>query len=190
MIPPSMQMQTIAGISAFICSLFLFLWYRTLVSLPDAARPGFAHRSAFKWGAPGFGLLLFLLGCWLLVRVRISLSLAALGAAALAAFILIYFDRYTAQMRIIYDRYRSIRASDPSLDETTALYRTVRWRYPDWQHDRLVEMVGGKDIESLILFMIVQENRIHPIRDWELYRKLKKKASRVVTRKSGKRGGM
>ena len=51
-------------------------------------------------------------------------------------------------------------------------------------------MVGGKDIESLILFMIVQENRIHPIRDWELYRKLKKKASRVVTRKSGKRGGM
>ncbi len=173
-------MQTIVGVSAVTCGLFLFLWYRILVSLPQAGRPSFVCRAAFHWGVPVLSLIILLYGFRLLAEVRVSLAAAVFVAAALAVFALVHFDRYTAQMRIIYDRYRSIRASDPRRDETAVLYLTARWRYPDWQHDRLVELVGGKDIEALILVMLVQENRIHPIIDWELYRVLKKRTARIT----------
>ncbi len=80
------------------------------------------------------------------------------------------------------------------MDESEVLYHTARWRYPAWQHDRLVELVAGKDIESLILLMMISENKINPISDWELYRSLKAAAARIthpnksVNSRIGKKG--
>jgi hypothetical protein len=90
------------------------------------------------------------------------------------------FDRYSAEMRIIRDRYREIRRANPGLADGEALFQTAFWRYPGWSQDRLVELVAGKDIESLTLLIILNEHGINPIADWELYRSLKSKAARIV----------
>ena len=43
-----------------------------------------------------------------------------------------------------------------------------------------LELVAGKDIAGLILVMLVSENKINPISDWELYRTLKLKVARIT----------
>jgi len=44
-----------------------------------------------------------------------------------------------------------------------------------------VELVAGKDIENLMLLMLINENKVNPISDWELYRSSKAKAARVAS---------
>jgi len=160
--------------------LFLFLWYRTVVGLPESTRPAATRRLPFKWGIPFLGALLFLLGILFLAVKGIWYALGGLAASAMLAFLLIRFDRYPATMRIIFNRYREIGAAHPNMEELEVLYHTAKWRYPDWSHDRLLELVAGKDIESLILLMLLNENKINPIADWELYRSLRAKAAGIT----------
>src|SRR6266536_1538113 len=160
--------------------LFLFLWYRTVVSLPAAEQPLFIRPAAFKWGVPVLALLLFVMGVFLLGTVRLRLAWIAAGIAALAVFLVLKFDRYSAEIRVIHDRYRSLLQANPQMEEIEVLFHTARWRYPAWTHDRLVELVAGKDIQSLILLMLIDENKINPISDWELYRLLKVKVARTT----------
>jgi len=171
-------MLILLGIVAVAGGLFLFLWYRTLVLLPLAVRPSFVPAAAFKWGVPALSLLLSVLGFWVIAVVRLWIAFATFAAAAGTGIALVKFDRYTANMRIIYDYYRSLCAAEPSPAE--ALYLTARWRYPDLAHDQLVELVAGKDIESLILLMVLKENHVNPISDWDLYRSLRDEVSRIV----------
>jgi len=178
-------MYTFFGIALAACGLFLFLWYRTIVSLPSAIRPAWVHPPAFKWGVPALSLLMFIAGLALLAAVSVWLPLAALTAAALSGFVLVRFDRYTAIMRIIHDRYRTLRASHPELDENAVLYLTAQWRYPGWTQDRLVELVADKNVESLVLLIVMEENKVNPISDWELYRRLRENASRVARSRKG-----
>jgi hypothetical protein len=180
-------MLILSGGAAVLCGLFLYLWNRTLASLPETRRPPWAQAGPFKWGVPAAALILFLTGILLLAQAGVRWAASGLAAAALAAYALIRFDRYAAHMRVIHARYRSIREAGPDIDEGMALYLTARWRYPDWERDRLVELVAGKNIESLILLMIIRENGVNPISDWNLYRSLREKASRIAGSGSRKR---
>jgi hypothetical protein len=170
--------------------LFLLLWYRTLVSLPVARQPGVIHPAAFKWGVPLAGGFLGLLGTIMLAAVRPLLAVAGLALGALAGYALLRFDRYTADMRRTHERYRRIRAANPGMSELETLFHTAEARYPTWSHDRLVELVAGKDIAGLMLLMLIKDNDIHPISDWELYRSLRSRAESLagVLPAEGERG--
>ena len=159
--------------------LFLFLWYRTIAGLPRKRRPSFAHATPFKWGFPAFAAAMFACGLLLLSRAGPKALTAGAGLSLAAGIALVCFDRYSATMRIIYGHYREVRAM-PGVSEPEALFLTARWRYPDWSEDRVLELIAGKDIENVILLMIIQENEVHPISDWELYRALRAKAARLV----------
>jgi hypothetical protein len=176
-------MLAILGIMTAAGGLFLLFWYRTLVSLPVNQQPRFIYPSAFKWGIPILGVLMFALGLFLLLEVRLWIALAAFAMAAVLAALLIRFDRYSANMRLIHDRYCKIRESNPDMDEQEVLYHTAQWRYPQWSHDRQVELVAGKGIEGLLLLMVITENKVNPISDWELYRSLKAKAASIAKRR-------
>ncbi len=164
--------------------LFLFLWYRTVVSLPVRQQPLFIHPKAFKWGVPLISLLLLATGLFLLSAVDLWLGAACAGIAALLVFLVWKFDRYSADIKVIHDHYLRIRDAHPVMGDIEVLFYTAQWRYPDWTHDRLVELTAGKDIQSLILLMLIRENKINPISDWELYRSLKEKIARIA--RSGK----
>jgi hypothetical protein len=173
-------MELLSGILTTAAGLFLLLWYRTLAALPVRLQPSMVRVAAFKWGVPAAGLVVFAAGLLLLANIRMWAALAALGISGLLGFILLKFDRYSAHMRIIHDHYLKLRDANPDMPEIEALFRTAGWRYPAWSHDRVLELVAGKDIEALILLIVVNENKINPISDWELYRSLKAKARRVA----------
>jgi hypothetical protein len=173
-------MMALWGILTAAGGAFLFLWYRTVVSLPVKRQPYFVQNPAFKWGGPAASLAVFLAG--LTLTAAASLPAAAIAAAAclLAGFAVIRFDRYSASMRILFSRYNDLRLQNPDLETAEVLFHLARRRYPQWSHDRLVELVAGKDIENLILLMILNENQVNPLMDWELYRSLKFKAAQIV----------
>ncbi len=173
-------MFSILGFMTAAGGLFLFLWYRTLAGLPAKQQPQFVRPYVFKWGVPAVSLLVFLAGVVMLREVSLAQAAVALVAAAIAASLVIRFDRYTANMRLIRDRYRRIHKADPSMEEAEVLFHTAAWRYPKWTHDRLVELVAGKNLEELVLLMIINDYDINPLSDWELYRSLKSKCSKIV----------
>jgi hypothetical protein len=173
-------MLTFLGLMTALGGLFLFLWYRTIVSLPVKKQPMFIHPAFFKWGIPASGAAMFAAGLYMLLPAGPRLLAGVLAAAVLLTVLILKFDRYSAEMRIIRDQYRTIRAGNPAMDESEVLFLTARRRYPEWTHDRIVELVAGKDIESLVLLMLINEHQINPLSDWELYRSLKAKAARVV----------
>jgi len=160
--------------------LFLFLWYRTVVSLPLRKQPDFIRPIPFKWGIPAISLALFLCGLFILASLSPLYALAAAALAGGLGFLLLKFDRYSADTRLIHDKYREIRQANPSMEELEVLFHTARWRYPKWSEDRALELVAGKDIAGVILVMLVSENKINPISDWELYRTLKLKVARIT----------
>ncbi len=125
-------------------------------------------------------LMLFTSGLYQLAVINIRLVPAALAAAALLSWLFIKFDRYSAEMRIIHDRYRRIRSANPGVEEIEVLFRTAQWRYPQWPEERILEFVAGKDIRNLILLMLLDENGIDPISDWELYRSMKTRVARIA----------
>jgi len=173
-------MLSFLGIMTASGGLFLFLWYRTVAGLPIKQQPHFIRPALFKWGVPGISLLVFASGLLLMATVNPILAAGAAAASGLLAFLIIRFDRYSANMRLIHDRYCRVRRASPDMEEIEVLFQTAAWRYPKWPHDRLVELVAGKTIEDLILVMILSEYDVNPIADWELYRTLKEKASRIV----------
>lgn len=170
----------VLGTMIALGGLFIFLWYRTVVSLPARQQPLFIYPGVFKWGLPLLSLILFTTGIYLVAALSPWL---AVGEAVLAVLLILAsqkFDRYSANIRIIHERYQSIRSANPGMEELEILYHTARWRYPGWSHDRIVELVSGKAIQDLILLIMISENKINPISDWELYRSLKMKVARVA----------
>jgi len=163
-----------------IAGMFGLLWYRTLVRLPGSRRPHYVFSPLFKWGVPAGTLALLLSSLYSIgnnsttILVVYSLGMVAAGA------LILYFDRYSAEMRLIYDRYRKISSANPTMEEIEVLFRTAAWRYPAWNQDRLLELVAGKDVETLLVLMMVHENGINPLADWHLYRKLKAQAARIA----------
>ncbi len=177
-------MFSFLGILTVAGAMFLFLWYRTVAGLPVKQQPPFARPGVFKWGVPAVSLAVFAAGIYILSEVNRRVAAIAVVAAAAGAFLIIRFDRYSANMRLICDHYREFRRVNPDREDIEALFHTAAWRYPQWSHDRLVELVAGKNIEELLLLMIINDYEINPISDWELYRTLKAKAARIV--KAGK----
>src|SRR5213593_3211385 len=116
------MMFTILGAMTAAGGLFLILWYRTVVSLPVQQQPLFIHSAAFKWGIPLLALLLFLTGIFLLAAINPWLALAGAGIAFLVGAILLKFDRYTADIRVIYDYYRKIRDANPAMEDSEVLF--------------------------------------------------------------------
>jgi hypothetical protein len=173
------MMPALAGAITTAVGLFLFLWYRTVAGLAQKRRPQFAARAVFKWGVPALSAAVFAAGLLLLAGAGMTAFFAALVLSLAAGTALIRFDRYSAAMKIILSRYRAIR-EQPGMSDGEALFLTARWRYPEWSDDRLVELIAGKDIENVILLIVIQENEVHPISDWALYRSLRDKAARIV----------
>jgi len=174
------MLVVIMGAMTLAGGVFLFLWYRTVVALPASRQPRFIHAAGFKWGVPAINLLLAGSGLFLLGQARMGAVVAGAAGSVLVVFLFLRFDRYSAVARIIFDRYCRIRRANPGMEDMEVLFHTARWRYPSWDHDRLVELVAGKDIEALILLMLISENTINPITDWELYRTVKRCVTRVV----------
>jgi hypothetical protein len=160
--------------------VFLFLWYRTVAGLPLKIQPRIIRIPAFKWGAPVISLLLAVAGIGLVAGRSKAGAVAVAALLICLSLMIVRFDPYTAEMNNIYRQYREIRDANPGWEEAEVLFCTATWRYPGWNHDRLVELVAGKNIESLILLMIINEKQINPLRDWELYRTLKAGAARVA----------
>ncbi len=173
-------MLIIAGAFTTAGGIFLLLWYRTLAGLPRRQQPPWVRRTPFKWAAPVLGATMFAGGLFALARATPAAAWAGAVLSILIAFALLRFDRYSATMRIIHDHYLQVLREKSGATETDALFLTARWRYPDWSEDRIAELIAGKGIESVILLMTIQENSIHPISDWELYRSLRAKAARIV----------
>lgn len=173
-------MRIAFGIITAAGGLFLFLWYRTVVALPRKKQPNFILSPGFKWGVPAISLGLFASGIILVLALSLRAGLLTVAIAGVLAFLTIRLDRYSAEMRVICYQHREIRRADPGLGEMEILYEIARRRYPAWSHDRLVELVAGKDLKSLVLLIAVNENEINPIADWELYRGLKAKAAEIV----------
>lgn len=167
------------GLAFWLIGFGLFVWYRGVVGLPVRRIPGFARARTFKWGVPALSLLFLVSGLGLLYTSNIVLCLSVLGISSALGTILLRFDKYTAEMKVIYYDYRQIGAANPWMEEAEVLFRTAERRYPGWSEDRLLELAAGKNIESLMLLMMVQENDINPIADWELYRTLKRRAAGV-----------
>jgi hypothetical protein len=177
-------MMIIFGLMTAAGGLFLFLWYRTVVGLPRMQQPLFIRPIIFRWGVPAISLVLFLAGIFLLAGANLIAAAVTAAISCTLAYLIIKFDRYSASVRVIHSRYLQVRQANPGLGEAEVLFRTAHWRYPEWSHDRLVEMVAGKDIGSLILLMLLGEYEINPIQDWELYRSLKTKVAAIVPRHS------
>lgn len=165
------------------CGVFLALWYRTVFWLPARRRPSFANLGLVRWGIPTISIVFTASGIVVLYRASVALLITITMVIILLAFLILKFDRYTATATELYDVYRKIRLANPSMEELEVLYHMAEHRYPRWPQDRILELVAGKDIENLILVTLVQENDINPLADWELYRFLKKKVSRVVNPK-------
>ena len=175
-------MLSFLGIMTTAGGLFLFLWYRTIVGLPTKQRPLFIRAALFKWGVPAVSLLVFASGILLMWSADVRLAVAGGAVAGLLTLLIIRFDRYSANMRLIHEHYRRVRRANPGMEELEALFQTAAWRYPDWPHDRLVELVAGKTVDELLLVMILNEYGVNPLTDWELYRTLKTRASRFARR--------
>jgi hypothetical protein len=173
-------MLMVLGLMTAAGGLFLFLWYRTVVGLPRKQQPTFIRPLVFRWGVPAVGLVLFFAGIYLIAEINVIAALAAAAVSLVLACLIIRFDRYSANARLILGRYLRIGQANPGLEEVEIQLRTARWRYPEWTHDRLVEMAAGKDIGGLILLMLISEYEINPIQDWELYRSLKAKVAAIV----------
>ena len=173
-------MLALLGAMTAAGGLFLFLWYRTVVSLPVGRQPSFIHPTPFKWGIPVLCLILVVLGLAELGSVKPIVALFFFAGMALIGLAMLRFDRYTADMHGIHQHYRRIREVNPSLPEADVLFMTARHRYPRWSEDRVVELVAGKDIAGLILLMVIKDNGVNPISDWELYRSLRLKAERIA----------
>ena len=167
------------GAMTLAAGLFLFLWYRTVVGLPVRRQPLFIHSAGFKWGMPLAAAVVLVLGIVLLASIRWQAASAGAAGAALLAFLVLKFDRYTAEIRSIYDHYRKVRAANPAMEEFEVLLHTAEWRYPRWSEDRLVELVAEKDIAGLILLILIKDNEVNPISDWDLYRALRLKVDRI-----------
>jgi hypothetical protein len=180
-------MELLPGALTTAGGLFLLLWYRTLAGLPVRLQPSVVRRGPFKWGVPAAGLVVFAAGLYLLGCVAMWAAAAALALSGILGFSLLKFDRYSANMRLICDHYLGVREAHPDMPEIEVLFLTARWRYPTWSHDRILELVAGKDIQTLILLAVVNENKINPISDWELYRSLKAKAERIARRRGAKK---
>jgi hypothetical protein len=178
-ISPGLIMVSI-GVVTSLSGLFLFLWYRTVVSLPLRKQPRFINPALFKWGMPSLSLVVFVIGLYFLASASFLLAGSILALAAFLLFLIIKLDPYSAEMRLIHSHYLGLRQDNPALEEIEILFCTAKWRYPQWSHDRIVELVAGKDIEHLILLMLINENQINPISDWALYQSLKQKAARTV----------
>ena len=173
-------MMILLGLMTAAGGLFLFLWYRTVVNLPRKQQPQFILPAAFRWGVPAISLILFLAGTSLIASINPMAALMTAAGSFLLSYLTIKFDRYSANARMIFGHYSRLRQANPGMEEAEVLFRTAHWRYPDWSHDRLVEMTAGKDIGSLVLLMLISEYEINPIQDWELYRSLKTKVAGIV----------
>ena len=173
-------MLAFSGVLAVAGGLLVFAWYRTVAALPASRRPSFIRGAFCKWALPVLGLAGFAAGLLLLRTVDVRLALGVAGAAILLLVLVIKFDRYSATARLINDRYQTLRLDRPDLDHAEALFQTARWRYPHWSEERVLQFIAGKDIAELILLIVISENGINPLADWELYRSVKRKVSCIA----------
>jgi hypothetical protein len=170
-----------------ITGLFATLWYRTLVGLPASRRPRYSSHRLFKWGVPLGAVSFLMLSFYIIGKKSITALIVFVVGSAVSAACVLRFDRYSAEMRLIYDKYRNISAANPAMEEIEVLFHTAEWRYPAWNQDRLLELVAGKDVEALMVLMMMHENGINPLSDWHLYRRLRARAAGIAGSTRGSR---
>ncbi len=166
---------SILGILTGILGDFLCVWSLSLYRLSTAQRPRILHSAWFRWGIPALGVLLAISGFFLVLRQSLWLGgLTVIACLSLSALLLRY-DQYSAMTRILCDDYFRLKKENPKATEYDLLYSIVKSRKTQWSEDRIVEVCAGKDIRQLILLLLVLEFEVHPLRDMQLYERLKRR---------------
>jgi len=114
-------------------------------------------------------------------RSRLWAGLSLAGTVGLG-WLVLQQDQYSAMMRILYDDYLTLKKQNPTSGEFDLLFSIVKSRYPRWTEDRKMEICVGKDIQQLVLLLVILEYEIHPINDMPLYERLKNKAQGLAPR--------
>jgi hypothetical protein len=154
---------------------FLVAWPLSIRRLSMAQRPRFSRGPWFRWGVLGLGALLFLLGFGAAVSRSLGWGAIAAGVTLALGFVLFRHDSYAAMARILFDDYRDLRRENPQASDFDLFYSIVKCRRPRWSEDRIMEFCAGKEIQQLVLLLIISEYEIHPLNDMQLYERLKKK---------------
>ena len=157
---------------------YLLIWAFNIRRLATAQRPRFSETVWFQWGIPAIGLLLLLIGFgWTILR-SLPIGILGLGAVLGLGVLLIFHDRYTATIKILYADHQRLKRENPGATDFDLLYSIVKSRKPFWTEDRVIEMCVGKDIKQLVLLLLLVEYQIHPLNDMALYERLKREVDR------------
>lgn len=167
--------MTVLAILCGVLGGFLIAWPLSIRRLSMAQRPHFSRGPWFRWGVLGLGVLLFLSGFGAALARSPAWGAIALAGTLVLGFLLLRHDSYAAMARILFDDYRDLRRENPQASDFDLFYSIVKCRRPRWNEDRIMEFCAGKDIQQLVLLLILSEYEVHPLNDMQLYERLKKK---------------
>lgn len=157
---------------------YLLIWAFNLRRLATAQRPRFSETIWFQWGIPAIGFLFLLTGFgWTMLR-SLPWGILGLGVVLCLGALLIFHDRYTATIEILFDDYRRLQQENPGATDFDLFYSIVKSRKPFWTEDRVIEMCVGKDIKQLVLLLLLVEYQVHPLDDMALYERLKREVEK------------
>ena len=92
---------------------YLLIWAFNIRRLATAQRPRFSETVWFRWGIPAIGLLLLLIGFgWTILR-SLPIGILGLGAVLGLGVLLIFHDRYTATIKILYADHQRLKRENP-----------------------------------------------------------------------------
>lgn len=157
---------------------YLLLWRFNIQRLATAERPRFSGTAWFRWGTPAIGFIFLLLGFgWTMCR-SFTLGILSLGVVLSLGVLLIFYDRYRATIKILFEDYSRLKRENPGATDFDLLYSIVKSRKPYWTEDRVIEMCVGKDIKQLVLLLLLVEYQVHPLDDMALYERLKREVEK------------
>ena len=174
--------MTLLAILSGVLGGFLVVWPLSIRRLSMAQRPRFSKSILFRWGIPGLGFLLLVVGFGTALRQSPGWGIAALLMTSILGILLFRHDTYSATARILFDDYLSLKKGNPGSRDFELFYSIVKSRRPRWTEDRILEFCVGKDIKQLVLLLLITEYEIHPLNDMRLYENLKTKVEALAAR--------
>src|SRR5258706_8323272 len=164
--------MTLLAILLGLLGGFLLVWSLGIRRLSAAQRPQFSKAIWFIWGVPWLGVVFFSGGFGLTIRQNPGLGITALAVTLILSFLLFRHDPYSAMARILFDDYLTLKKENPGSNDFDLFYSIVKSRRPRWNEDRIMEFCVGKDIQQLVLLLLITEYEIHPLNDMRLYEAL------------------
>ncbi|MCI0422612.1 MAG: SoxR reducing system RseC family protein [Acidobacteria bacterium] len=174
--------MTLLAILSGMLGAFLFVWTLSIRRLSVAQQPAFSKAGWFVCGVPLLGMILFMGGFGLALGEGSAWGLAGLAITVALGILLLRHDSYSAMARILFDDYLSLKKENPGSSDFDLFYSIVKSRRPRWNEDRIMEFCAGKDVQQLVLLLLLTEYEIHPLNDMQLYERLKTKVEALAPR--------